>query len=125
MLSEIIRESAGARVIAHTLPLLAVTILFCGFARNTFLARAAVKVGPVAKHNVQNKSSQLIQVKVAYQLPKLFHTFHGLEGLPGVPFKFPNGQGTEKFFNGRRAARKWRNQYGSMYSIWSGFKREM
>ncbi|KAF2092842.1 cytochrome P450, partial [Rhizodiscina lignyota] len=45
--------------------------------------------------------------------------------LPGAPFKLPNGQGSEKFFGGRHAARRWRGQYGSMYSIWSGFKREI
>ncbi|TWU74045.1 hypothetical protein ED733_002599 [Metarhizium rileyi] len=50
---------------------------------------------------------------------------HGVRHLPCAPFKFPNGQGTDKFFDGRRAAQKWRKLYGSMYSIWSGFKREI
>ncbi|KAL2759316.1 hypothetical protein ACRALDRAFT_2095118 [Sodiomyces alcalophilus JCM 7366] len=48
-----------------------------------------------------------------------------MKNLPGVPFEFPNGQGTEKFFDGRRAARRWRKKYGPIYSIWSGFKREI
>nr|AQZ42162.1 putative cytochrome P450 oxidoreductase [Gliocladium sp.] len=45
--------------------------------------------------------------------------------LPGLPFKFPNGQGTEKFFGGRSAARRWRIQYGPIYAIWAGLKREV
>ncbi|KAJ4859935.1 cytochrome p450 domain-containing protein [Trichoderma breve] len=48
-----------------------------------------------------------------------------IKPFPGPPFRFPNGQGTEKFFSGRNAARRWRNSYGSIYSIWSGFKREV
>ncbi|KAL2135477.1 hypothetical protein VTI74DRAFT_8336 [Chaetomium olivicolor] len=32
---------------------------------------------------------------------------------------------TEKFFDGRRAAREWRSKYGPIYSIWSGFKPEI
>ncbi|KAL7942002.1 cytochrome P450 [Trichoderma barbatum] len=48
-----------------------------------------------------------------------------IKPFPGPLFHFPNGQGTEKFFNGRDAARTWRNRYGSIYSIWSGFKREI
>ncbi|KAL7929951.1 cytochrome P450 [Trichoderma chlorosporum] len=53
------------------------------------------------------------------QLSNRIHRF------PGPPFRFPNGQGTEKFFNGRDAARRWRKDYGSIYSIWSGLKREI
>ncbi|KAL7905943.1 cytochrome P450 [Trichoderma velutinum] len=51
--------------------------------------------------------------------------FSRIKPFPGPPFRFPNGQGTEKFFSGRDAARKWRNSYGSIYRIWSGFKREV
>uniref|UniRef100_A0A8H7K5R2 Cytochrome P450 monooxygenase n=1 Tax=Bionectria ochroleuca TaxID=29856 RepID=A0A8H7K5R2_BIOOC len=47
------------------------------------------------------------------------------KSLPGPRFKFPNGQGTEKFFGGRNAARRWRHEYGSIYSIWAGLKREI
>jgi len=64
-------------------------------------------------------------VKPVIHLRKPSTTLYGISDLPGVPFKFPNGQGTEKFFDGRRAAQRWRSQYGSMYCIWSGFKREM
>ncbi|KAK0758273.1 hypothetical protein N5P37_009575 [Trichoderma harzianum] len=51
--------------------------------------------------------------------------FSRIKSFPGPSFRFPNGQGTEKFFSGRNAARRWRKDYGSIYSIWSGFKREV
>ncbi|KAL5453659.1 hypothetical protein PMIN07_007884 [Paraphaeosphaeria minitans] len=64
-------------------------------------------------------------IKVTRQLFRLLSPVHGKQSLPGVPFQWPNGQGTEKFFDGRNAARRWRSQYGSIYYIWSGFKREI
>ncbi|KAF2280366.1 cytochrome P450 [Westerdykella ornata] len=67
----------------------------------------------------------LIRVKIRHKLFKLLSPVERKKSLPGVPFQWPNGQGTEKFFDGRNAARRWRSQYGSIYSIWSGFKREI
>ncbi|KAL6862022.1 cytochrome P450 [Trichoderma novae-zelandiae] len=55
-----------------------------------------------------------------------FYTLLGrIKPFPGPSFRFPNGQGTEKFFNGRDAAKRWKARYGSIYSIWSGHKREI
>ncbi|KAL7952875.1 cytochrome P450 [Trichoderma compactum] len=51
--------------------------------------------------------------------------FSRINPFPGPSFRFPDGQGTEKFFSGRNAARRWRNSYGSIYSVWSGYKREV
>ncbi|PTB62209.1 cytochrome P450 [Trichoderma citrinoviride] len=51
--------------------------------------------------------------------------FGRITPFPGPSFCFPNGQGTEKFFSGRDAAKRWKARYGSIYSIWSGHKREV
>ncbi|KAL4969532.1 cytochrome P450 monooxygenase gliC [Aspergillus stella-maris] len=45
--------------------------------------------------------------------------------LPRARYTWPNGQGTEKFFNGRSAAREWRRHWGPMYQIWTGWTPEM
>lgn len=45
--------------------------------------------------------------------------------LPTAHFSWPNGQGTDKFFNGRNAAARWRACLGPIYRIWSGFTPEM
>lgn len=42
-----------------------------------------------------------------------------------LPFRWPNGQGTEKFFQGTIAAQRWRRENGSMYRLWSGLRPEM
>ncbi|TFB01505.1 Cytochrome P450 monooxygenase roqR [Trichoderma ghanense] len=56
---------------------------------------------------------------------KVSTLFGRIGPFPGPSFRFPNGQGTEKFFNGRDAAKRWKARYGSIYSIWSGHKREV
>ncbi|OTA04144.1 Cytochrome P450, putative [Trichoderma parareesei] len=56
---------------------------------------------------------------------KFSTVFSRIKPFPGPSFRFPNGQGTEKFFNGRDAAKRWKARYGSIYSIWSGNKREV
>ncbi|KAH7048233.1 putative cytochrome P450 oxidoreductase [Macrophomina phaseolina] len=49
----------------------------------------------------------------------------GQKPIPTARFTWPNGQGTEKFFDGRNAALRWRDQFGPIYRIWSGFKPEI
>lgn len=49
----------------------------------------------------------------------------GQKPIPTVPFTWPNGQGTEKFFEGRKAALRWRDEFGPIYRIWSGFQAEI
>ncbi|KAL1622596.1 hypothetical protein SLS56_008707 [Neofusicoccum ribis] len=64
-------------------------------------------------------------------LPLILHHHHkaphsaGQKPVPTVPFTWPNGQGTEKFFEGRKAALRWRDEFGPIYRIWSGFKPEI
>ncbi|EDP49542.1 hypothetical protein KXV97_003798 [Aspergillus fumigatus] len=45
----------------------------------------------------------------------------GSKPMPRARYTWPNGQGTEKFFNGRSAARQWRQRWGPIYQIWSGW----
>ncbi|CAI7602438.1 unnamed protein product [Penicillium glandicola] len=45
--------------------------------------------------------------------------------IPCLQFRWPNGQGTDKFFNGSSASRRWRHQLGPIYRIWSGMKPEI
>ncbi|KAF2219166.1 cytochrome P450 oxidoreductase GliC [Elsinoe ampelina] len=42
-----------------------------------------------------------------------------------MPYRWPNGQGKEKFFDGIRSARKWRTTMGPVYQIWAGDRREI
>ncbi|KAF7175502.1 hypothetical protein CNMCM7691_008603 [Aspergillus felis] len=49
----------------------------------------------------------------------------GVQPMPRARYTWPNGQGTEKFFNGRSAAKKWRQQWGPIYQIWSGWSPEI
>ncbi|PTB75340.1 cytochrome P450 [Trichoderma longibrachiatum ATCC 18648] len=69
----------------------------------------------------------LFIVRVIFKdaLKQVSITPRGIKPFPGPSFRFPNGQGTEKFFNGRDAAKRWKARYGSIYSIWSGHKREV
>ncbi|KAF7596693.1 hypothetical protein BBP40_000616 [Aspergillus hancockii] len=45
--------------------------------------------------------------------------------IPSTRFVWPNGQGTEKFFDGGKAALKWRQQLGPVYRIWDGMSPEI
>ncbi|KAL4863831.1 hypothetical protein BDV12DRAFT_201697 [Aspergillus spectabilis] len=49
----------------------------------------------------------------------------GATPLPRARYTWPNGQGTEKFFNGRSVAREWRHRWGPMYQVWSGWTPEV
>ncbi|OQE22156.1 hypothetical protein PENFLA_c013G08698 [Penicillium flavigenum] len=49
----------------------------------------------------------------------------GIRALPHARFSWPNGQGTEKFFQGRSVAREWRQRWGPIYQIWSGWTPEI
>ncbi|CEJ82321.1 hypothetical protein VHEMI02392 [[Torrubiella] hemipterigena] len=45
--------------------------------------------------------------------------------VPSLDYKWPNGQGTEKFFEGTIASRRWMEENGPVYQIWSGIKPEV
>ncbi|KAK1843701.1 cytochrome p450 oxidoreductase [Colletotrichum chrysophilum] len=47
------------------------------------------------------------------------------ESIPTLEFDWPNGQGTQKFFDGRGSSIRWRHQKGVVYQIWAGFKPEI
>ncbi|UKZ72378.1 hypothetical protein TrVFT333_000007 [Trichoderma virens FT-333] len=45
--------------------------------------------------------------------------------VPVLNFEWPNGQGTQKFFEGRASSIRWRKEKGYIYQIWAGFKPEI
>lgn len=103
--------------------ILCIAAPLCSSTTRIAFVEAAVNVRQLKMQ--RSYSSTLTQEKITCQLFELSRRAHGSKAVPGVPFQWPNGQGTIKFFGGRNAAREWREQYGSLYSIWSGFKREM
>ncbi len=76
-----------------------------------------------------SRSSIQWKVNLGFQyiLGTLHHRPISVDGiiLPTAHFSWPNGQGTEKFFDGRKAAAQWRARLGPIYRIWSGFTPEM
>ncbi|KAK5988154.1 Cytochrome P450 monooxygenase verC [Cladobotryum mycophilum] len=123
MLSEVIGQVVGTHAVIRASLLVVAAVLVFTFTIRLFSVGQSREVRKLRYRLPQ--TSQLIQTKNALQQSKSSSPLLGMRDLPGVPFKWPNGQGTEKFFDGRQAARRWRNQYGPMYSIWSGFKREI
>ncbi|CAM1502582.1 Fc.00g073580.m01.CDS01 [Cosmosporella sp. VM-42] len=49
----------------------------------------------------------------------------GGQPVPALNFEWPNGQGTQKFFEGRASSIRWRQEKGFVYQIWAGFKPEI
>ncbi|KAH7361347.1 cytochrome P450 [Pyrenochaeta sp. MPI-SDFR-AT-0127] len=105
MISKALQDLFSVQSYAFAAPFLLITAVFCALVTKADFVKAVI--GAICR-----------QVGLPRQVPRK-------KALPGVPFQWPNGQGTEKFFNGRKAAQKWRSQHGSIYSIWSGFKREI
>ncbi|OJJ45944.1 hypothetical protein ASPZODRAFT_167643 [Penicilliopsis zonata CBS 506.65] len=50
---------------------------------------------------------------------------HGFSSMPSARFSWPNGQGTAKFFDGHKAAVRWRRELGRLYRIWDGTSPEI
>nr|ABV48727.1 cytochrome P450 monooxigenase [Penicillium lilacinoechinulatum] len=89
-----------------------ITLIIC-------LALALVVSRPVLHWVV----STLVDVFLRWKHPLLSRP--GTRRLPHASFSWPNGQGTEKFFQGRSVAREWRQRWGPIYQIWSGWTPEI
>jgi hypothetical protein len=111
--------------LAVVAPTLTIIVLLLLFSRKFAFVEALVEVSIDETHIFYIFMKWLMRMMDTMQLFGLRPLAPRSGSVPGALFQWPNGQGTAKFFGGRAAARDWKQQYGSMYSIWSGFEREM
>ncbi|KJK74876.1 hypothetical protein H634G_09920 [Metarhizium anisopliae BRIP 53293] len=79
----------------------------------------------IAEGTAGNRAiSYLISLYLCWRYP--IKSTDGKTPLPTASYTFPNGQGNvAKFLEGEEGSRKWQQQLGSMYRIWTGFDSEV